>query len=445
MITALLVGISVLLILILRMKINAFVSLLTAAIITGLMSGMNATIIIEQIMQGLGNTLGFVAIVVGLGAMLGSLLEATGSTQKFASKLLDFLGKEKSRWALALIGFIISIPVFFDVAFIILVPLIYSLQRTSTQSLAYFALPMLAGMCVSHGFIPPTPGPIAAAEIVKADLGLVIFYGTMIGLPCVLIGGLLYGGWISKRIHVSAPIQSVTVQIYDNKKAPPIWLFLFFILLPLILILTNTASKAIMDDDTNQVVNFLQFLGHPVVALLVTLLLALYFIGHRYGMSKEKYSDVLTKSLEPVGQIILITGAGGALKQILVESKIGVNLAEQMQGLNLSWIMLAYIFALIIRVMQGSTTVAMITAAGLIAPLIENSGMDSHEKALITLAIAAGATACSHFNDSGFWLVKNYLQATEQQALRLWTATTSIISISALIILLLLKFVLRFI
>ncbi|MEZ4883704.1 MAG: gluconate:H+ symporter [Chitinophagales bacterium] len=438
-------AVALLLILILVFKMQAFLALLISSIAVGLLAGMSFEAIIENIKNGMGGTLGYVATVVGIGAIFGAILEHSGATERLSSFLLDKFGMENAPTALSISGFLIAIPVFFDVAFVILVPMLYALQKKSKKSLLFFAIPLLASLAVTHSFIPPTPGPIAVADIIKVSLGWVILFGFIVGIPTTIVAGLVFGKYISSKIYVEVPeAMSKPIPERTYQKEVSIGLILFLILTPIALILANTVADLMVKNGSIEagfMPNLCQFIGHPFVALIISTLLALYLLGTRQGFSKSELQDVSTKALGPAGVIILITGAGGVFKQMLVESGAGVMIAQQMIEYNIVPILLAFLLALLVRVLQGSATVAMITAAGIIAPIMENFALSEPQLALIVLSIAAGATGFSHVNDSGFWLVNQYLGLSEAQTLRSWTAMTGILCLTALTIIFVLSFV----
>lgn len=432
-------GVGILLFLILVLRVNAFISLLIGSIAVGIFSGMPFDDIIQNVIKGMGNTLGFVATIVGLGAIFGTILEHSGATERLSDFMLKKLGEKNAPVALSLSGFLIAIPVFFDVAFIILVPVIYALQKKTGKSLLLYAIPLLASLAVTHAFIPPTPGPIAVADIIKADLGRVIFFGFLVGLPTTIVAGLIFGNYISKKIHVDVPSDIVFQPKKSADKTPGIGLVISLILLPILMILANTVTGAMYEGEKGFGLELIGFLGHPIIALIISTLLGMYFLGIRYGATKEELQEVSMKALGPAGVIILITGAGGVFKQMLVESGAGVMLAEQFIQYNLMPLVSAFLVALIVRLLQGSATVAMITAAGIMGPILVNLEMSPEHLALMTLAIAAGASGFSHVNDSGFWLVSRYLGLTEVQTIKSWTVMTGILSVTAFFIILVLK------
>lgn len=428
LISAVFIGIILLLFLILKLRIPAFIALLIASISVGIFSGMNPLDIINTIKEGMGNTLGFVATVVGLGAMFGAILEHSGGAEALANYLLNKFGEKNASWALMITGFFIAIPVFFDVAFIILVPLIYSLQRKTKKSLLLYAIPLLAGLAITHSFIPPTPGPVAVADILKADLGWVILFGFIVGIPSAIISGPLFAKYISKKIHINAP-KITDKQIHKNY--PAVGLILAIIGIPIVLIVSNTVlNSPLFEEGTipGNVKNWLQMIGHPFSALIIANLIAWYLLGIKRGYSKDTLLKTTTKSMEAAGIIILLTGAGGVFKQILINTGTGTMLANYFADKGISILLFAFLAAVIVRVLQGSATVAMITAAGITAPLLSNTITDI-DKALLVIAIAAGASIMSHVNDSGFWLVSKYLHLDEKQTFRSWSLMTSILSL----------------
>ncbi|QGY44945.1 gluconate transporter [Maribellus comscasis] len=431
-------AVALLLLMVLKLKISAFISLLITAIYVGIVAGMPLNGITQAIQDGMAGTLGFVATVVGLGAIFGQMLESSGGAESLAHYLVKKFGTDKASWAMVITGFIVAIPVFLDVGFIILVPIIYALSRDTKKSLLYYGIPLLAGLAVTHSFIPPTPGPVAVADIINVQLGWVILLGVILGFPTAVIAGPIWGKFISKKIYIEPPseIDIQQKKDYDENNLPSFRLIAIIIAVPLFLILVNTftglaVSKEIVEKSIWT--DILEFVGHPFSALIIATLIATYFLCIRRGLEKQKILDLSTKALGPAGIIILITGAGGVLKQILVDSGIGKIMAESMAGSALPPILLAWLLAAVVRVTQGSATVAMITAAGIIAPVLGEFGLSDPERALVVLAIASGATLLSHVNDSGFWLVGKYFGMNEKQTLQSWTVMESIIAICGLV------------
>ena len=426
---AVLFGIVILLALILYFRVQAFLSLLIASIATGLVAGLNPGQVIDTVQNGMGGTLGFVATVVGLGAIFGAILEHSGGAKSIARTLLAGLGTERAPLAMVLAGFIVAIPVFFDVAFIILVPMLYALQRRTGKSLLVFALPLLVGLMVTHAFIPPTPGPIAAADIIGAELGWVIGLGFLVGLPTAVLSALVFGKKIGRSIFIAAP--PLEGETEDEASLPDFWLILGIIGLPIVLILLNTmVNSGLLALGDGFFKTIIQLIGHPFTALILANLLAWYLLGIRRGFTKRQLLDITTKSMAPAGTIILLTGAGGVFKQTLVDTGAGEMLANALAAWGLPVVVFAFLAAVLVRVLQGSATVAMITAAGLVAPLLSEGQLSQAELSLIVLAIAAGSTILSHVNDSGFWMVSQYLGMSEKQTFRSWTVMTAVVALT---------------
>lgn len=501
-------GIALLLFLVIKLRLQAFLALLIASYFVAVAAGIPLNEIAQTLQDGMGSTLGFIAIVVGIGTMLGEMLRVSGGAEQLARTLVQKFGEEKAPWALGLTGLIVSIPVFFDVGLIILIPLVYGLTQRTGRSLLYYAMPLAAGLAIGHSYIPPTPGPVAVASLIGADLGWVILFGLLAGIPAMILGGIVFGRYISTQINAKVPeymilenygisavdddeedrspssahrttsqtvtqtgepiatVQSRTSEPVEPgivgsnspktdagaagiakfgtehpeaKELPSFGLVLGLIAIPLVLILLNTASGVLLPED-NAVRNFLNFIGHPFFALLVTTLLAFYTLGTQRGYSRREIQEIATKSLEPVGLIILVTGAGGVLGKTLVATGVGDALAGAMARYNLPVILLAFLIATAVRVSQGSATVSMVTAAGLMAPVLQAGAYSAPMLGLITIAIASGATVLSHVNDSGFWLVSRYLGISEKNTLRSWTVLETILGVVGFLVVFIISF-----
>ena len=430
LLSAVLFGIVLLLFLILRLKIQAFLALLIVCIAVGMMAGMPAKEILDTMKDGMGSTLGFVATVVGLGALFGGILEQSGGAQRLASFMLKKTGEKNAPWAMMITGFVVAIPVFFDVAFIILVPITYALSKRTGKSLLLYAIPLLAGLAITHAFIPPTPGPIAVADILGADLGWVIVYGFFAGLPAAILAGPIFAKFLAKRILVEPKVFEEN-ENYEEKKAPSPALIIAIILIPIFLIVANTLLTSPLFENyeiPSALLYSIELVGHPFTALIIANLIAWYFLGVRRGMQKEYLLKVATKSFQAAGIIILLTGAGGAFKQILINTGAGEMIAAALNNSFFNPLVFGFIVAALVRILQGSSTVAMITAAGITAPVLAQGMYSVQEVSLIVIAIASGATILSHVNDSGFWLVGQYLGLTEKQTFKSWTMMTTIIA-----------------
>ena len=446
------VGIGVLLFLVLYQKMPAFLALLIVSLLVGLMTGMDPLSVLDSVKNGMGGTLGFVAVVVGLGAMFGALLEYAGGLDAISSRLLGRFKEDRAGWALGAVGFLVAIPVFFDVAFIMLVPIIQKLSRKTGKALLTYALPLLAGLAVTHAFVPPTPGPIAVAELMSADLGLVIFFGVLAGIPALILGGPVLAKFYANTAAMTDEV------IETPKGETPSISFghaVFAVAMPLVLILSSTFQKIdpasfnqeslfgkimdalILENESWQ--TFFEFVGHPFTALSIACLYVYVAFGLMRKVPRDKIGDIMSKSLEPAGVVVLITGAGGVFKQVLIDSGVGQDLAAAVSSTGMPIVLFAFVVAFLVRIAQGSATVAMITAAGLTAPVASVAGLSSVDTALAVIAIASGASMTSHVNDSGFWLVNQYLGQTPGETLRSWTVATTVIGMTGLAVTLLLS------
>ena len=426
-------GVAALLALIIIARVQAFIALLIVCILVALAAGMPFDTVMDSIRNGMGGTLGFVAVVVGLGAMLGAILELSGGIRSLSHMAINLAGPKGAQWALAAVGVAVSIPVFFDVALIILAPLLYGLARDTGRAALWFAIPALAGMAMAHTFLPPTPGPIAVADLLGANLGWVFLTGLATGIPAVIIGGLAFAPFAVRLAGQvldegpPAPAETLDEEIRAAELAPSGLLVLAVILAPLALIVAGAFAPYMPVGESVQ--SAIEFVGHPFSALIIACAIAYFTLGIARGATQEDLNHVMTKALEPAGVVVLITGAGGAFKQVLVDSEIGQRIAEVFAAASIAPIVLAFGIAAILRIAQGSATVAMITSATLVSAMIDPSAMSPVELGLMVSAIASGALVCSHVNDSGFWLVSRYLGLTETQTLKTWTAMTTIVGL----------------
>lgn len=436
-----LLGIGFLLFLVLKCKLHAFIALLIASIAVGIVAGMPFSDIAASIQTGMGGTLGTVATIVGLGAIFGQVLETSGGAQALAHTLIRKFGIKKAPLAFAITGFFIAIPVFFDVGFIILLPIIYAVAKDTKKSVATYAFPLIIALCLTNAFVPPTPGPIATCGALNANVGWVIFFGILISIPLTAIGYIYTMKYIDKKLYVPVP-EHIILEKENEGDLPSFATVATVICIPILLILANTATDALLKVGIIQpsmITQIMTFLGTSYVALLIAVLIAFYILGKRRGFNKEDLLALSSKAFLPIGLIILVTGAGGVFKQILLDSGVGDVIAQSVTHIGLPPIILGFLVAMFIRVSQGSGMVAMITAAGIVAPILEVSPVSEMQLALIVLAIAAGSVTASHVNDSGFWLVSKYLGMTEVQTLKSWTVITTILAFCALAMILLLS------
>ncbi|MFD9225188.1 GntP family permease [Streptomyces sp. NPDC060064] len=444
-------GIALLLLLIIKVRLQPFVALLAVSIAVGLAAGLSVTELfgtvqksaaVSVIESGMGGILGHVAIIIGLGTMLGAILEVSGGAEVLSSRLLNLFGEKRAPLAMGLTGLIFGIPVFFDVGIFVLAPIVYAAAKRSGKSIILYAMPLLAGLSMTHAFLPPHPGPVAAAGLLHVSLGWVILMGIVVGLPAVL-AAWGYAAWIGKRLFVEVP-QDMLEAAEEAKAAVraeqtaagrtpqerPVGLgtVLAIIGTPLLLILAATFSSIALAPSTLRSV--IEFFGHPFVALTIALLLAYYLLGLRRGWSRKSLESVSTSSLKPVGNILLVVGAGGVFGAVLKASGVAQALSDTFNGIGLPVIVLAYLISLVLRVAQGSATVAIVTTAGIVLPLVENGDHSQAFLALVIMAISAGSIFASHVNDGGFWIVSKYFGITERDTLKSWTVLESVLSLA---------------
>lgn len=432
-------SIIVLLFLVMKVRLHAVVALIIVSMGAGLFSGMSPETIAGTIQKGMGGTLGFVAVVVALGAMFGKVMEETGALDQIAHTLLSKFGKDNASWALTFTGFICALPLFFDVAVVLLIGIAFAVVRRGGGSVVKIGISLLAGIATCQAFLIPAPGPILVASQLHADFGYMILFGLLASIPAMILGGPIWGRLISKSVHVELPEHA---QFDDNKREgnsiPTFGLAITLILLPLFLIGLNTIGGRFVDANSN-IHHWLEFIGHPFTAITVACLAAFYMLGVRRGVSNDRIMEICTAAIQPAGVIILVTGAGGVFKQVLIESGVGAALGDMLAGSGLPIVVLAFILAAAVRVIQGSATVAMLTACGLIIPMLEPLGLNGAQLAAVTIAIGGGSIVFSHVNDSGFWLANRFLGLSEMQTLKTWTMMETIIGTTGAIVALLIS------
>jgi gluconate transporter len=398
----------------------------------GLAAGMPPAKVLTSMQAGVGDSLSFVAVVVGLGAIIGRFLQYSGGGRVLADWLLAKAGPNHAPWAALTAAFLIGLPVFFEVGFIILAPLAWSLARESKRSLLLFGLPIAAALTVTHALVPPHPAPAVAAQLMGADIGRTILLGALLSIPLMIVSGIFYGGWISKRISPSVPEMAGSQDSKaESECAPPsLLLIIFLLLLPVLLILAATIANFRHLPG----LGIYKFLGHPFTALLITALACMYFLGRLRGLKGEGITKLATQSLAPLATLLLVIGGGGALKQVIVDSGIGSYLGRILAESALSPLIVCFLTSAGMRAAQGSATVAIVTAAGILAPLMKE--VHGYSPEMLVLAICCGGTMLSHVNDAGFWLVKEYLGMTVAQTLRSWTAMKIVMGVLGIVIVL---------
>ncbi len=421
-----LAAIALLLFLILVVKLHAFLSLLISSMALGLAAGMAPAAVLKSIQSGFGEALGFIAVVVGLGAMIGRFIENSGGGRVLADWLLGKFGRERAVWALLVAAYLVGLPIFFEVGFIILAPLVWSLARESKRSLLFYGMPVAAALSATHSLVPPHPAPVAAAQLLGADLGRIILYGVAVSLPMAVVGGVVYGGWIAKRMFIPMPAMAVRAEPEKQETPPPVGVVTLILLLPVLLIfvasITGTANLPGKE--------VLGFFGHPFTALLVTTLAAMLVFGTLRGIKRNEIARMAVDSLAPIGTLLVIMGGGGSFKQVIVDSGVGLYAGRLLAASSISPLVVAYLIAAAMRVAQGSATVAIITAAGIVAPVVKH--IPGYSPEMIVLAVCCGGTILSHVNDAGFWLVNEYFGMAVPQTLKSWTVMKVITSVCGL-------------
>lgn len=425
------VGICVLLILIIKFKLHPVLSMMVSAIIIGVGAGMPLTMISDTVEKGVGKTLQSIALLIGLGSMFGGILEESGGAQKIASTLIDKFGERKVGWALGLTGLVIGTTVFFEAGVVVLIPLVFSVSKQTSKSTLYYAIPLLSGLASGYAFVPPSAGSVLVANALNVNLGTLILVGIPTALVCMLISGVIWGGYIGNKIFTSLP-KNVNEIKDNNEDLPQFGLVLSVILIPLVLILISTLSKYMNIPENIQ--EILGFIGKPFIALTIATLAAMYFLGIRRGMSGAELKKILDHSLKPVGMILLVIASGGVIRWMLQDSGLGNVIGPALENSGLPLILIAFLIALLVRASVGSSIVAMTMASGIMATMPAVMATSMLYRAAMCLAICGGATALSHVNDAGFWLVGSFLEIDEKTTLKSWTIMETLIGIMALII-----------
>lgn len=405
-------------------KVSPFLSLLVVAILTGLCLGMTPRQLLKTIETGVGSTLAGLALVICLGAILGKVLEESGAAEKIANTLVGRFGERNIQWALLLTGFLVGIPLYFNAGFIILVPLIFSLARRTGLPILYLAIPTVASLSTTHCFLPPHPGPVVLVNAFGADMGLTLVYGIAMAIPAVVVAGPYLGRWLQV---INPPLLDLFASGTAHKVLPGAWSSFLIALSPVLLISLSVLAEAMLPDGPAKAA--LLFAGNPVVALLLSTLVAFWWLGHRRNVDLETQTRWLNAAISGIAVIVLIITAGGVFKQVLVDSGVGATIASFSSAWQMPPLAFAWLATAILRVMIGSSTVAVITAAGVVSPLIAGSGASPE---LMVLAVGAGSVFGSHVNDSAFWMFKEFFNLSMAQTFRSWTVMETVISIVGL-------------
>jgi len=424
-----------LIVLVARFKVHAFLALIVASLFMGLASGMPLAGITKSFQEGVGNTLGFIAVVVGLGTMLGKMLAESGGAEVVAATFTRVLGPTRLHWTMMLAAFIVGMPVFFGVGLVLLMPVLLTLVRETRSPLLFLGIPMVAGLAVSHGLVPPHPGPMVAIGTLHADVGKTILYSVVVGLPVAIVAGPFFGRFIAGRVRLAeTDVAARLAPAVTPRTRPGFGLALFTILLPVVLMLLATLAELSFDKE-HPVRGWAALIGSPLVALLVAVLFSFYSFGVRAGFGRNEILKFMEDCVGPAATIMLVVGAGGGFSKVLEHCGAANAIASMAKGLNLSPLLLGWLLAASIRVAVGSATVSITLAAGIMGPVVLEQPATNRE--LLVLAMGAGSTFLSHLNDGGFWLVKEYFALTVAETLKTWTVMVSIISVAGLLLVLL--------
>lgn len=419
--------IAILVLLITYFKINAFLAFLVVSILAGFLLGIEPAKIIGSVQKGMGDMLGSLIIVVVAGAMLGKLAAESGAAQRIAGGMMSLFGAGRIQWALLITGFIIGIPLFYNVGFVLVIPLIFSVAQRYNLPVIYIGVPMMAALSVTHGFLPPHPSPTALVAQFHADMGTTLFYGIIIGFPTSIIAGPIFAKTLK---NIKAPMLATfkSVDLPDSQ-LPGLGISIFSSLLPVILLgLTTVLAMVNIENDLLRTV--IAFLSDPAVVMILSLAVATYTLGLKMGMKMKRIMDIYVDAVKDITILLLIMGGAGSLKQILVDSGVSAEIATLLNGLDVHPLILGWTIACVIRVCVGSATVAGLTAAGIVLPLLSQPGVDPN---LMVLAVGAGSLMFSHVNDSGFWLFKEYFNISIKDTIRSWSLMETIVAIAGII------------
>jgi len=408
-------------------KLHPFISFLIVCIITGLVKGMVVTALMSSIQKGIGDVVGSLMIILCVGAMLGKLIADSGAANKIATGLIQLFGTKYIQWALVLTAFIVGIPLFYGVGFVLLVPLVITVAARYNLPAVYLGLPTLAALSVTHGFLPPHPSPVALAEQFNANIGLTLFYGIIIAIPTIIIAGPIFSVTLKK--YTAKPLAIFSSATISEEQSPSMGASLMAAFLPVLLIGLDTIIS-LTQTENNTATQIIHIIGDPSVAMLISFLISLYTLGIAQGKTIKNMMGPIGDSVKEVSSILLIIAGAGALKQILLDTGMSIELIKPLTNLSLHPLLLAWLIAAILRVSIGSATVAGLTTAGIVAPLIASSGVNP---CLMVLATGAGSVFFSHVNDPGFWMFKEYFNLTVKETFKTWSTMETIVSVVGLV------------
>ncbi|GAA2437710.1 gluconate:H+ symporter [Streptomyces glaucus] len=427
---AVLAGIAVIVLLITKFKLHAFLALTIGSLALGAFAGAPLDKVLTSFSGGLGSTVAGVGVLIALGAILGKMLADSGGADQIVDTILEKAGGRSMPWAMVLIASVIGLPLFFEVGIVLLIPVVLMVAKRGNYSLMRIGIPALAGLSVMHGLVPPHPGPLVAIDAVEADLGVTLALGVLVAIPTVIIAGPVFSKVAARWVDVSAPERMIPQRASDElERRPGFGATLITVLLPVVLMLAKALVDIVVDDPESPVQRVFDVVGAPMIALLAAVLLGIFTLLRPAGYAKERISPLVEKSLGPIAGILLIVGAGGGFKQTLIDSGVGRMILDISEDWSIPALLLAWLIAVAIRLATGSATVATVSAAGLVAPLAAD--MSTTHAALLVLAIGAGSLFLSHVNDAGFWLVKEYFGLSVGQNLKTWSVMECIISVVA--------------
>ncbi|WP_344660370.1 gluconate:H+ symporter [Catenulispora subtropica] len=432
-----LAGIALVVLLTAVVKIHPFLALLVGGLFVGVAGGIPADKLISTLTTGVGGVLGNVGVVVALGAMLGKLLVDSGGADRLVGAIVDRVGEKRAPWAMVLAAMVVGIPMFFEVGLVLMIPIIYLVWKRTGGSILRVGIPALAGLSILHGLIPPHPGPLVAISALHADLGTTLLLGVIVAIPTAVIAGPLYGTWIAGKVHPHPPeslARQYTLTEREDGETPSVWTTLSVILLPVAIMLAKTVVDVADDDAKSELHRVMDFIGDPIMALVIGVAYAALVL--RFG--RKQTSDIMGAALPPIAGILLIIGAGGGFKQMLVGTGIADSIGKAADHSHLSLLLLAWLIAVGIRLATGSATVATVTASGIIAPIAASGTGSGTSTALLALAVGSGSLFLSHVNDAGFWLVKEFFGMDVKQTFKSWSAMETILSSVSIVVILIL-------
>ncbi|MYX06935.1 gluconate transporter [Streptomyces sp. SID8375] len=438
---AVLAGIAVIVLLITKFKLHAFLALIIGSLVLGAVAGAPLDKTITSFSAGLGTTVAGTGVLIALGAVLGRLLADSGGADQIVDTILAKASRKAMPWAMVLIAGIVGLPIFFEVGIVLLIPVVLLVAKRGNFSLMRIGIPALAGLSVMHGLIPPHPGPLVAIDAVGANLGVTLALGVVVAIPTMIIAGPVFSRYAARWVDIQPPENLVPERTSDDlEKRPGFGITVATVLLPVVMMLAKALVDIVVDNPEHTVQRVFDVVGSPLIALLTAVLVAMFTLGRAAGFTRGRIAATVEKSLGPIAGVLLIVGAGGGFKQTLVDAGVGQMILDISKGWNISTLLLAWLIAVTIRLATGSATVATISAAGLVAPLAAE--MSTPHTALLVLAIGSGSLFFSHVNDAGFWLVKEYFGMNVGQTLKTWSVMETLISVVGIVCVLLLSLVL---